>query len=375
MENASNWNLSQWQLNKADVHIDDTSVTFDKLKEVEVFVAELIDAYNDQHDICYIVFGVYLSLLTQILGIVGCTIAYLVFCKFHDYKSPSIFLLKALMFADGSYLVVLFFFRGLWEVYLVTGSEILAPVYKYSSYVYLAFWLYPLSEFVVSPTSLILILVCVTRYIAVCKPFKVKQLISMKNARIGVGICYLYALIGATGLFFTHELVTKQAGNSTIVLKVRTRYGTNVVYQTFFLVTSEILHVFLVVFGLLFINYKIISSLKKMYKSRKENLGISVAPVSRNTGLTVTLVLNSAIVVLVKAARVTRMAIGDVYRVDGHRSAESLCAWKVIDTLHYLSSGLDCLLFTVCCREFREILFQQIQHLVCRKPVTRHENH
>lgn len=329
--------------------------------EDDISVFDFAGAYQVK-SVCNTVFGVYVPVVICTFGIVGCIVSFVVLWKVKNQKNPFIFLFKALVLSDGFYLFLFLFCKGLWKLYIETGSSILAPVYKYSSYIYIEIWFSSVESLSSGMSVCNLTLLCLARYFAVCRPFKVKQLVTLNRARVGVLLGVAYGIVTSIPYLFLDEIVTVKNGNVSQIFKRVTENGSNVYFQTFCLFFNYMAENVIGVGILGFATFKIIGTLNSAKKKRKEMTSKKSTVHKSNSGITLTLILNASFFIVSRIFGLGTYLVFS-YRLNVPR-LDFICVWKIQETFIFMSSAVDVILFTVCCKEFRDILFKPFRHLI-----------
>lgn len=228
------------------------------------------DQFNITAECALFDFSVYTIIVGSltVLGIVGNIISFSVLWK-DSSKSATAFLLRSLAVADSLVLMV------------AVPLYAIAPIYPFTHYLQYFYSIYPnlipylwaCFQIPYTGTILLTVLVSLNRYFAVCKPFKSAKMCSTAQAKRHVIYVALFSIVYNIPRFFEYEKVEICSGynQTTLVFQSGGAFGNNLVYR---IIYANIFY-FLVMHGgpllsLSFLNYKLITALKKRQKRRAE---------------------------------------------------------------------------------------------------------
>lgn len=305
---------------------------------------------------CRPILGTYIPLGMVPFGVVTNYISFFILFKFKDSENPFNFLLRAMTMADGSYLLLYYVRYVLYSLYEITYSPILEPVYKLSVYIYADRHLVVFEYILYHLTWGVLAMVLIARYIAVCKPLKVKEVVTLKKVRIGICVLIVFCIVLSLPMYLPRDIVEFQNGNDTRVMHAPNEIGRNIYFNIFFMAVCQIFgpRVFTGVV-IVYTNYNICREIWRA-KSKRKQMVSSANKKAKETGITAALILNS-VIKLVSEIFISSMVFIGFMRFEVNQTV-SMCARWLANIVYDISYCINIILFMICCQEFREILFR-----------------
>ena len=198
-----------------------------------------------------------------ILGLVGNVISFLVFWK-DKLKTSTSFLFQGLSLVDVVMLVIAI------PVYIIP------PFVQYTQWftiyglieAYVLVYVFPLASIAQTATIWLTVLVCVNRYIAVCKPYQASRLCTVTQARKQFALVLVCAVIYNVPKFAEGCILYAEDGSP---MPQYTALGANKYYHIIYQTICYIAFMLVVPLSTLTIlNIRLISSLKEIRKRRAE---------------------------------------------------------------------------------------------------------
>ena len=313
--------------------------------------AHCIEAVTSSQRVYLLLMNVVLASVLIVVGLFGNVLAIIVLRSDSKHKTVN-FLLQQLAVADSAYLVACFFFQVLETISLLTRH---LPYYPF-----IAGYVYAFASITQTAAVYHVVLVTVDRYIAICHPFKVTCLCTLKRAKVTVCVIWLVAALYNIPRFFERKHIwfcacaddCRYYSVKTDFLQSRTYF---IVYKTLLYITFRVL---LPLLTLSLLNVRLISVIKSATQSHAS----LTRTCPRKDSFTVVLV-----------------TVVSAFLVCALPDAAVRCVWTLhefhVITLTFdlgyvstatnimltLNSAVNCLIYTVTGQTFRKRLRQLFQ--------------
>ena len=285
-----------------------------------------------------------LTLMTCILGLIGNTIAFCTFGKM-DSQNASTTLLRSLAIVDSSLLLVV----------IVSGflSALHHDTWLLAVTVKCILW----TSFFIARTCTIWtpVLVGLQRYVVVCKPLLVSRVCTVRNARVQFFCVCAFSVIVNFPQFFEHDIQELHSNHTDINLTfvtVQRTMSQSLWYKTIY---KEVLLVWLInyiipVSSLVYITVKLLQSLRFSRQRRiamTQGQGQSASHDNRRVNM---------MVIVVIIVFVICHSVFPVIVILGSRFIFYEACLGVLMILPLLNSSVNCLIYIIFNRKFRQIL-------------------
>ena len=213
----------------------------------------------------FIIYTVFVGTLV-VVGIMGNSFAFVVFWK-ESIKSSALFLIQCLSLIDSALLLTVLPLFPMHSFVVYTGW--LQGYWAIQPYVLVYLW--PLSLTAQTATIWVTVLVAVTRYIAICLPFRASRWCTVSKAKKQLAFVLLYAVLFNMPMFiYRHvEYVTNDNGTT---YTAKAAYSGLLTYKLYYIVHDNILYFIfnlaLPVFILMLLNIRMIIALKASRRTR-----------------------------------------------------------------------------------------------------------
>ena len=210
----------------------------------------------------FMMYSVLMGLMC-ILGLIGNVISFLVFWK-DKLKTSSSFLFQGLSLVDILMLLIAI------PVYIIP------PFVQYTQWftifgqveAYVLVYMFPSMFIAQSATIWLTVLVCVNRYIAVCKPYQASRLCTVTQARKQFALVLLCSVIYNIPHYAEGRINYDKNGNPT---PTHTALGENEYYNIIYLNSCYVMFMLVIpLLTLTILNIRLISALKEIKKRRAE---------------------------------------------------------------------------------------------------------
>ena len=201
-------------------------------------------------------------------GLVGNVLSFIVLFKQRS-TSASILILLALSTVDSIFIVLMFILKSVPA--FVAFSGLLTGFNYYYPYFFVYGW--PLVPSVSTMTAFITLLMAIHRFVAVCKPFNLKTIASVRQTQFQIACVFAFAIIFNIPFFFVYSLHTVSSPETNATYSVwRTRDLQNNFY--FYLIYVVVGHYVVILIcpfiTLLIITIKLIRELRRAARARSD---------------------------------------------------------------------------------------------------------
>ena len=216
--------------------------------------------YNDQphHHLCKtydLVIECVIITIFILFGFIGNSLS--IFCLWKDKsKTATPALLVNLEVADTLFLLTALLLRSVPTAYNYSNEGTNSPDWSFTYYQIL----YPLARSFQTCAIYSTILVTVNRYVAVCFPYRAKNLCSKNQAKGQIVVVWLLSVLYNIPLFYEFQLIEE-----TGVIESRFSDNFKIFYNN---VSYFIVMFFVPLLSLIFLNFNLVVSLKRMKRRR-----------------------------------------------------------------------------------------------------------
>ncbi|KAK2169479.1 hypothetical protein LSH36_9g00002 [Paralvinella palmiformis] len=283
------------------------------------------------------------------LGFIGNSVSYAVLAK--DKEAPvAAYLLQTLALFDNFFLSTWFLHFSLADSFTYVG--ILDQFHV--TWLYIRVYSYPLLFVAQTCTIWMVVLIAISRYVAVCKPYRAVRYSSLRNVRRAVLGVVLFATVYNVPRFFETKLVQIVVGgrNSTRYRLERTTFGNSRTYgllyfDSLYYIFSFILPLILLTFlnTKLTLAYRRVQRRRQQFRLRQENY---------DHDITLVMIVVILVFILCNApARIVQIIWG--YRLQKCLTVEFLLI-EISNVLEVLNSSVNFVVYCVFRSQFRFIL-------------------
>ncbi|ELT93115.1 hypothetical protein CAPTEDRAFT_206326 [Capitella teleta] len=299
-----------------------------------------------------------------ILGFLGNSVSFVVLIK--DRATPvASFMLRTLAFTDNFFLSFWFLHFSLSDMFMFFGWEL------HATWLYIRLYTYPFLFIGQTATIWMTVLIALSRYIAVCQPYKAAHVCTVPTVHKGVIAVALFSVIYNLPRFFESAIVVKTDTNGTVTHTFeRTYLGDSKLYKIIYFDISYYIICFVLPLVLLAVlNVRLTISYRKVLQRKRR---MSNRPdQAQHCDPNITLVL--IIVILVFMVCNTPARIVQVVWRYKKQWCMSLPFFlmEISNVLEVLNSSVNFIIYCVFRKKFRTIL-QETMHCT-QAPETSHE--
>ena len=297
-----------------------------------------------------------------ILGLAGNTVSFLVLRR--DRESPiASFLLQSLSLTDNFFLAFWFLHFSLSDMF----AHFRLFEHFHASWVFVRVYTYPLMF--VGQTAMIwmTVLIAVSRYIAVCVPYKSAHLCSISRMQLGVILVLLASLLYNIPRYFELQVIRANNKGSVSYTFNQTSLPLNPVYRlVYFDILYYIFSFVLPLMLLAVLNTRLVVAYRLIQRKRQ---ALRVRSGHDNQDNNITLIMIIVIVVFMVCNAPAR-----IFQIVQKYENKNLRCWsaafvigEISSILEVLNSSSNFLVYCVFRKQFRHIL----RHSLCDCSVTR----
>lgn len=297
-----------------------------------------------------------------LIGLIGNTVSFIVLGS-DKQNLVATFLLRALAVVDCLLLIV--------SVLIL--SAILGPYQIPSTrptlrmiIPYMKKYINPFGLIAQSCTIWVTVLLAINRYIAVCKPFAAKHLLTLRKAQLQVVLIVVMAVGFNIPRFFQYDVVYRLENNVTVPRKQLTALGNNVSFDIgYFNVFYNIVILVLPLVALVVFNTKIIWDMH-ISKNNMQRNSLNYAGLQERNITIVMLIIILKLILFHSPDRI----VSAIKIVEVHRNPFLACPHPVIYASHFsnlliiLNSSTDFFIYCIFRERFRRMF--RIRFCFCR---------
>ena len=282
------------------------------------------------------------------LGFIGNTVSFIVLSK--DKEAPvAAFLLQTLAFVDNFFLSVWFLHFSLSDSF--TYMQIHATFHV--SWLYVRVYTYPLLFIGQTGTIWMIVLIAVSRYVAVCSPYRAVQYTNVVTLQKSVAIVLSFSVLYNIPRFFETTIEHNENINGTVYYTLRrTNFGNTRTYGVLYFDSLYYIFSFILpLITLTFLNTKLTLAYRRVQRRRNS---MQIRQDHHDHNITLVMIVVILVFVLCNApARVVQIVWG--YRPQTCMSTEFLMI-EISNVLEVLNSSTNFVIYCVFRTQFRHIL-------------------
>ena len=289
-----------------------------------------------------------------IIGTVGNIIAFFVFIK-DNIKTSTSFLFQSLSLIDTILLVTAFPIYSVKTfvdfTQLQLGFDIVYP--------YIMVYILPWAFVAQTATIWVTVLVCVNRFIAVCKPYQASRLCTVVQAKRQLSAVILFAIIYNIPRFLAAKVArdTDSATNKTIVYPSATEFGENKYYNTIYVSIFYFLFlIFIPLMILTLLNIKLVTALKEIKRKRAELVS---ARQQQDNNVTFVLIIVVLVFIICQSPALVNQILWNVLPDKARKCGYfQFYLSKLSNALVILNSSVNFLIYFLFNTRFRQVLVE-----------------
>ena len=301
----------------------------------------------------FIIYTVFVGTLV-VVGVIGNSFAFVVFWK-ESIKSSALFLFQCLSLIDSALLLTVF---PMYSMHSFVGYTGWLQGYK-AIHPYVLVYLLPLALTAQTATIWVTVLVAVTRYIAICLPFRASRWCTVSKAKKQLAFVLLFAVLFNIPRFIELrvEYVTHDNGTTYTATAA---YSGLLSHKLYYIVYDNILYfiinLVLPVFILMLLNIRMIKALMAFRRTRVEMQSVGQ---QQDNNITFVLIIVVTVVIICQVPALINRVMWNVAPDEARRCGGfQFYLRHITNMLVIFNSAINFVIYVLFNKRFRLVLIQ-----------------
>ena len=285
-----------------------------------------------------------------VVGVIGNIFAFVVFWK-ERIKSSTLFLFQCLSLIDSALLLTVFPIYSMHSFVVYTGW---LQGY-WAIYPYLLAYLMPLALTAQTATIWVTVLVAVTRYIAICLPFRASRWCIVSKAKKQLAFVLLFAVLYNIPKYIEYRIVYNTNDNGTTYIATATD-STLLYYIVYDNILYFIFILALPVFILMLLNIRMIKALNAFRRKRMEMQSVGQ---QQDNDITFVLIIIVTVIIICQVPALINRVMWTVTPDEARRCGGfQFYLSHIANMLVIFNSAINFVIYVLFNKRFRLVLVQ-----------------